>query len=59
MTLIAFFAFVAMVSLDHANKVPEWLFLSGLMLVVLLCTSTLFFLTKRIYQFIQRCMTKE
>ena len=54
MTLIATFAFLAVASLSHLGKVPDWLILLWLMLVFLLCLSTLFFLTQRVYQAVRR-----
>jgi predicted MFS family arabinose efflux permease len=54
MTLIAFFAFLALASLNHPGKVPDWLILSWLTLVFLLCLSTLFFLAQRAYQAVRR-----
>jgi uncharacterized membrane protein len=54
MTVIAF---LAVIPLSQTGKVPDWLILSWVMLVVLLCLSTLFFLAQRIYQAIQRHRT--
>jgi hypothetical protein len=57
MTLIAFFAFLAVASLSQPGKVPDWLILSWLILVLLLCISTLLFLAQRIHHAIQRRRT--
>jgi len=54
MTLIAFFAFLAVESLSKPGKVPDWLILVWLMLVVLLCFSTIFFVAQRAYQALRR-----
>ena len=54
MSLIAFFAFLALASSSHPGKIPDWLILSWLTLVFLLCLSTLFFLAQRAYQVVRR-----
>lgn len=57
MTLIAFFAFLAIASLSQPGKVLDWLILSWLILILLLCISTLLFLAQRIQRAIQRRRT--
>jgi hypothetical protein len=50
MSVIAFFVFLAVASLSRPGEVPVWLFSLLLLLVVLLCVSTLFFFAQRAYQ---------
>ena len=54
MALIAFTAFLAVASLSDPGKMPDWLLLSWLILVFLLCLATLFFLAQRAYQAVRR-----
>ena len=51
MTLIAF---LAMVFVSQLGGAPDWLILSWIMLVVVLCFATLFFLAQRVFRAIQR-----
>ena len=50
-TLIAFFA---MIPINSAGDVPDWLFGSWLILIALLCFATLFFLLQRIFRALAR-----
>jgi hypothetical protein len=51
MTVIAFFA---MIFVSQLGKAADWLMLTWVMLVVLLCLSTLFFVAQRAYQAMRR-----
>ncbi len=47
MTLIAFFLLIPLTQIGEA---PDWLFLSWVILVVMLCLATLFFVAQRGYR---------
>jgi hypothetical protein len=51
MTVIAF---LTMIFVSQFGEAPEWLIMSWVMLVVLLCLSTLIFFAQRIFQAVQR-----
>ncbi|MGC1460670.1 MAG: hypothetical protein WA802_00625 [Terracidiphilus sp.] len=56
MTLIVFFALLALTQLGSP---PDWLFSLWLILLVLLCFSTQFFVMQRVYRAIQRRHSKQ
>jgi heme A synthase len=49
-TFVAFIAFLTIIPLGQIGGVPDWLLVSWVILVVLLCLSTIFFLAQRIRQ---------
>ena len=48
-TLMVFLTFMAMIG-SNSDAAPSWLFGAGLILIVLLCLVTLFFLFQRVFR---------
>jgi len=48
--VITLMVFFAMISFSKLGDIPDWLFGLWLMLIVLLCFSTLFFVVQRAYR---------
>jgi hypothetical protein len=55
---ITLIVFLAMVPINSAGAVPDWLFGVWLILIVLLCFATLFFLLQRMFAAVSRRSVK-
>jgi hypothetical protein len=51
---ITLIVFLAMIPINSAGNVPDWLFGAWLFLIVLLCFATLFFLFQRMFRALVR-----
>jgi glycopeptide antibiotics resistance protein len=55
LTVIAFLAMVPFSQIPgFTDRIPDWIFISYILLVVLLCFTTLFFLAQRIWRALTR-----
>jgi hypothetical protein len=59
-TIIVFLAMVPLSQIQgFKDHIPDWMFLPWILLVVLLCFTTLFFLAQRIWRGRNRCVGQQ
>jgi hypothetical protein len=51
---ITLIVFLAMVTINKTDSVPDWLFGAWLILILLLCAATLFYLFQRMFRAVAR-----